>query len=106
MTPQGNRPWYKLNGVASYLVSHVLIGAAHYMDLIDVAWVYKHFGEYLFTSSVFSIVICVFLYFKGIYFPSTNDSGRTGHGFVWDFWWGTELHPTMFGYCIKQLINW
>lgn len=105
LTPQGNRPWYKMNGCKTYIASHVIIGTLHYLDVINVTWVYMHFGEYLITSSVISLALCFLLYLKGIFAPSTNDSGRTGFGFIWDFWWGTELHPTVFGYCVKQLIN-
>jgi 7-dehydrocholesterol reductase len=105
VTPQGNRPWYKLNGCKTYLATHAVLLALHVSDTLNVTWIFTHFGEFLVTSSALSIALCVLLYFKGIYLPSTNDSGRTGFGVVWDFWWGTELHPTLFGFNIKQLIN-
>jgi 7-dehydrocholesterol reductase len=40
--------------------------------------VFEHYGEYLCVANVASLLFCVFLYFKGIYFPSTSDSGKTG----------------------------
>jgi 7-dehydrocholesterol reductase len=35
----------------------------------------------------------------------THARARRSSGFIWDFYWGTELHPTVFGYNIKQLVN-
>eukprot|EP01125_Pyxidicula_operculata_P006188 TRINITY_DN2154_c0_g1_i1.p1 TRINITY_DN2154_c0_g1~~TRINITY_DN2154_c0_g1_i1.p1 ORF type:complete len:437 (-),score=84.22 TRINITY_DN2154_c0_g1_i1:52-1362(-) len=105
-TPKGNRPWYKLNGVAVYIISHVVYLFGSYgLGLFKASWVYDNLGPMLITLWFSAFVFCVFLYFKGIFFPSTNDSGPTGEGFVWDFWWGTELHPTLFGYNVKQYIN-
>ena len=110
LTPQGNRPWYKLNGPAAYFVSHGIVFALNYLNIFRVcaislslvasfvhslthpllfssmqqlSWLYVHFGEFLASASLASLLFCVFLYFKGIYFPSSNDSGATGHGFIW-----------------------
>jgi 7-dehydrocholesterol reductase len=39
---------------------------------------YDHFPSGLAFLNVFGIVFCVFLTFKGIYFPSTMDNGSSG----------------------------
>jgi len=52
----------------------------------------------------FSLFGNVILYFKGLYFPSSADSGTTGY-FLRDLFWGTELHPSFFGYYLKQYVN-
>ena len=44
----------------------------------QLAWLVEHYGEYLATCNVCAFTLCVLLYFKGIYAPSSNDSGRTG----------------------------
>ena len=44
------------------------------------------------------------LYLKGTYHPSSSDHGRTGN-LVWDYFWGVELHPTLFGESLKQYVN-
>jgi 7-dehydrocholesterol reductase len=46
----------------------------------------------------------MFLTFKGIYFPSTQDSGSSG-SLVKDYLWGTELYPRVFGLDLKRFIN-
>jgi len=105
LTPQGNRPWYKLNGPSAYILTHIIVALLWYFDIFSLSWIFYRYGEFLTSMCIVSFVFCWFLYFKGIYFPSTSDSGKTGHGIIWDFWWGTELHPTLFGFNIKQLVN-
>uniref|UniRef100_A0A915J3N5 7-dehydrocholesterol reductase n=1 Tax=Romanomermis culicivorax TaxID=13658 RepID=A0A915J3N5_ROMCU len=39
----------------------------------------------------------------GLTFPSSSDSGSTGN-VVFDYYWGTELHPNFFGFNVKQLL--
>ena len=63
-----------------------------------------HFGEILATLVLFALVFCLFLYFKGVYRPTSEDRSVTGN-FIWDYYWGVELHPALFGVNLKQLIN-
>jgi 7-dehydrocholesterol reductase len=104
VTPRGNRPEYRLNGVAAFIVTHVVWFGATGLGLFRGAVIYDHFGEILVTSSLFALVACGWLYVKGLRFPSSTDAGGTGN-FLWDFYWGTELHPRLFGVELKQLFN-
>jgi 7-dehydrocholesterol reductase len=104
VTPQGNRPEYRLNGVAAFALTHLAFFAATGLGLFSGAVIYDRFGELLATSSVLALAVCGLLYVKGLYFPSSSDAGGTGN-FLWDFYWGTELHPRMFGVELKQLFN-
>jgi hypothetical protein len=51
------------------------------------ARLYDIFGELLSVLNIFSIALCVFLTVKGLYLPSTSDSGSNG-SLVFDFYWG------------------
>ncbi len=104
ITPRGNRPEYRLNGVAAFIVTHVVWFAATGLGLFSGTIVYDHFGELLVTASTFALVLCGWLYVKGLRFPSSTDAGGTGN-FLWDFYWGTELHPRLLGVELKQLFN-
>jgi 7-dehydrocholesterol reductase len=66
--------------------------------------VWDHFGAILSTIIVFALVFCLILYWKGIARPSTGDHSRTGN-FIFDYYWGTELHPSILGVNLKQLLN-
>lgn len=104
-TPAGNRPRYKLNGVAAFIVT---LGAwwlaTGPLQLFDASVVHDRFGELLATSSLLALLMCVVIYVKGRRMPASRDAGGTGRP-IWDFYWGTWLHPRIFGIELKQLIN-
>lgn len=104
-TPMGNRPAYKLNGVLTFIVTHALLYVAAYpLGLFSPTIVYDHFGSILVTLSSFALLFCAFLYVKGIVAPSTTDASRSGN-LIFDYYWGVELHPRLFGVNLKQLFN-
>ncbi|MDR3624319.1 MAG: hypothetical protein P4L16_04170 [Chlamydiales bacterium] len=105
ITPSGNEPIYKSNGVACFLITLLLFYLGAYpLELFSPTIVYDHFGEILGALNVFSLLFCLFLYFKGRFFPSTTDSGIT-KTFIFDYYWGTELYPRVFGWDIKMFTN-
>jgi len=105
VTPMGNRPAYKLNGVLAFVVTHALLYVAAYpLALFSPTIVYDHFGEIVITLSSFALVFCAFLYAKGVLAPSTTDASRSGN-LIFDYYWGVELHPRLFGVSLKQLFN-
>ena len=104
ITPAGTRPQYKLNGVAAWLVTHTLLFAGHGLGLLRAGFVWDIFGEMLATLVLFALAFCLFLYLKGRYAPTSPDRSVSGN-FIWDYYWGVELHPKAFGIELKQLIN-
>jgi 7-dehydrocholesterol reductase len=105
ITPTGNRPRYKLNGVPAWCITHGLFfGCSSGLHLFKAGIVWDHFGEILATLVLFALIFCLFLYFKGRYWPSSEDRSLSGN-FIWDYYWGVELHPTLFGVNLKQLTN-
>ena len=65
---------------------------------------YDLFPSGLAFLNLFGIVFCIFLTFKGIYYPSTKDCGSSG-SWVKDYLWGTELYPRVFGLDLKRFVN-
>ena len=63
--------------------------------------VFDHYGEVLAWLSLYSLFICVLLYLKGRIAPSTEDNGSSGNP-IFDYYWGTELYPRIFGIDIKD----
>jgi 7-dehydrocholesterol reductase len=105
VTPMGNRPRYRLNGVAAYLTTHaLLLGTSFGLGWLRLGMVWDHFGAILATLVLFALALCVLLYLMGTRWPSSTDHSRSGN-VIWDFFWGTELHPTLGGLNLKQLVN-
>lgn len=105
LTPKGNINDYKANGVTCYLLTLTLfcVGAFGF-HWFSPTIIYDNFGSLLGALNIFSLLFCLVLYFKGLFSPSSSDSGASGN-FVFDYYWGTELYPRIFGWDIKMFTN-
>jgi len=105
ITPAGNRPRYKLNGVAAWVVTHGLFfGCSYGLGFFNAGVVWDRFGQILITLVVFALLLCLLLSVKGRMWPTSADRSVSGN-FIWDYYWGVELHPELFGVNLKQFIN-
>lgn len=105
ITPKGNIPIYKANGVACFFITTIgFIVTSFGLHLFSPTIIYDHLGELLGALNTFSLLFCLFLYFKGKYSPSSTDSGTSGHLFF-DYYWGTELYPRILGWDLKMFTN-
>ena len=107
VTPKGNVPVYKDNGFYCYLATVVAFAVLTVLLKqrgLTPTVVYDRFDEFLVTMTIISMIFCAFLQFKGYFFPSTTDCGSTGN-FLFDYYWGTELYPRIFGIDVKVFTN-
>jgi 7-dehydrocholesterol reductase len=103
-TPEGEQPEYKLNGIASWVISHAAVLVGWKLGWFNAEAFYHGYGELLITLTIFAFAFCGFLYWKGRTYPTSRDAVYTGN-FIFDFFQGPELHPRIFGVNLKQLIN-
>lgn len=105
ITPAGNIPVYKANGVACYGITIVAYWlAAYQFNLFSPTLIYDQFGYLLGALTLFSLIFCVFLLIKGRVAPSSTDNGSSGN-WIFDYYWGTELYPRIMGWDIKMFTN-
>jgi 7-dehydrocholesterol reductase len=104
-TPKGNIPVYKANGVSAFTCTMVLfyLGSVQF-KLFAPGIIYDNFGGLLGALNFFSLLFCLFLYFKGRYKPSSADAATSGHP-IFDYFWGMELYPRIFGWDVKMFTN-
>ncbi len=105
ITPKGNVPVYRANGVLAFATTLILF----YVTSFQLHWfspsiIYDHFGEILGALIFFSLIFCFFLYLKGALAPSSTDAGTSGNP-LFDYYWGTELYPRIFGFDVKMFTN-
>jgi 7-dehydrocholesterol reductase len=103
-SPQGNVPVYKANGVTAYLLTVALFCLCSFLDVFSATILYDNLGGILGALNCFSLIYCLFLYLKGRFTPSSSDHGMTGN-FIFDYYWGTELYPRIFGWDLKMFTN-
>ena len=105
VTPKGYIPVYKNNGFLAFLVTIFLFWLLGIqLKVFDPSSIYDHFGEILGVLNIFSWIFCLFLYFKGKYKPSSPESGTSGN-VIFDYYWGTDLYPHIFGINVKHFTN-
>lgn len=80
------------------------VGVCEYYTPYNFGIMYDAFESSLSFLNIFGIFFCMFLTYKGLCFPSTQDSGSSG-SWVKDYLWGTELYPRVFGLDLKRFIN-
>ncbi len=105
ITPMGNVPVYKANGVGAFAFTISAFCLASFgLGWFRASILYDHLGEILGALNVFSLVFCLLLYLKGRFRPSSSDASYTGN-FIFDYYWGTELYPRIAGWDVKMFTN-
>lgn len=104
VTPTGHIPEYKDNGIECFMIHISLFLIGGMTGWYKLSIVYDYLGDILNALNYFAILFTLFLYFKGIYYPSTKDSGTSGNP-LFDYYWGTELYPRIMGWDVKQFTN-
>ncbi|MFN8310837.1 MAG: hypothetical protein U0T73_12825 [Chitinophagales bacterium] len=105
ITPKGNVPVYTDNGLAAYLLTFALyFGCSLGLKWFSPGIIFTHFGDILGALNFTALIFCLLLYFKGRFAPSSSDNSSTGN-FVFDYYWGTELFPRIWGWDVKQFTN-
>ena len=105
VTPNHHIPKYKDNGLLSYLITLFTYCTLSFgLHLFSPSIVYFHFGEIISSLCVGSFLFCILLYVKGKFFPSGPDTGFTNN-ITFDFFWGSELYPRIFGWDVKQFTS-
>jgi 7-dehydrocholesterol reductase len=105
ITSKGNIPIYKANGVLAFVTTLILFYTASFqLHWFSPTIIYDHFGEILGALIFFSLIFCFFLYLKGAFAPSSSDAGTSGNP-LFDYYWGTELYPRIFGFDVKMFTN-
>ncbi|HXH18335.1 MAG TPA: hypothetical protein VNJ07_04555 [Chitinophagales bacterium] len=104
-TATGFIPVYKANGRASFFLTVALYWLFSFkLKWFSPAILYDHFVEIIGALNFTVLVFCLVLYFKGRFFPSSNDTVVTGN-FIYDYWRGTELYPSVCGWNVKHFTN-
>ncbi len=105
ITPKGNIPVYKENGPLAFITTVAVFCIASFgLNLFSASILYDNLGALFGALNLFSLLFCVGLYLKGRFLPSTTDSGITNN-MIFDYYWGTELYPQVFGWSIKKFIT-
>ena len=103
VTPKGNVPHYKDNGLLAFFFTIAGFMLLVYYDIFNPSIIYDNFMYLIGALNLFGLSMSVILFIKGKYLPSSTDV--TDAGLISGFFKGIELHPQILRYDIKLLIN-
>ena len=114
VTATGHVPVYTANGVQCFVlhvglfvlcsneVSKWLLGDE--LGYYKLSIVYDELGDVINGCNWFALCFVTMLYIKGHVAPTSTDHGSTGNP-IFDFYWGMELYPRIFGWDVKVWTN-
>ena len=66
---------------------------------LSITFLITHFWSFFIVINIFSILLSLFLFFKG-----KMKVKNSTHGFLFDYWEGVETNPKLFGVDLKVSI--
>ena len=105
-TPAGNRLPYRINGLLSFFVTlGVLLVCSYGFKLFPASVLHDQMGPLIFVTSAIALSLVVLLYYKGMYFPTNNDTVQAGHhSILYDMCMGVELNPRIGNFDLKLFL--
>ena len=103
ITPKGNVPHYKDNGLLAFIITIAGFGMLVYCDIFKASLIYNNFMYLIGALNLLGLIMSVILFIKGKYLPSSTDV--TDAGSISGFFQGVELHPQILRCDVKLFIN-
>ncbi|KAG4078624.1 hypothetical protein HA402_015214 [Bradysia odoriphaga] len=106
-TTFGYTPKYQANGELYYFASMIAFGIVTYVSPQLWVSVYDNFGPILGGLNVLALALCLYLLVQAKMKETEDDPYLLNNKFpiLHEFYRGMELHPTIFGVQVKQLVN-
>ncbi|MCA9577767.1 MAG: DUF1295 domain-containing protein [Sandaracinaceae bacterium] len=88
--PGGGTLPYKMNGLASMVITFASVAALHVTGVYPLSRLHDEFGAILSVMTIFCYAFSAFLY---VYGQKHGQAGRLSGRFIHDFWMGTGHNP-------------
>jgi len=106
LTPAGHKITYKINGLLAWMITNAMyLLLSIKFKLFSPTLIADMWGSIIFYSSIFGLSICALAYLKGVYFPTHPQDCRITGRFLYDFYMGVELNPSIKNYDFKLFNN-
>jgi 7-dehydrocholesterol reductase len=105
-TVEGHVPEYRHNGMLFYFITCVAMVAVDVSGLLDFTGFFLHqYQDIVLHLQWYGCVVAILLYIKPFVIGRCpGEYSRSGFP-IFDFYWGTELYPRLFGVDVKMLTN-
>lgn len=93
-----SRITYKFNGIFAWFFTLVLVGVLHYYNIFRLTELYDNFGPLYTVATLWATGIAFLCYYFAKLFNITE---RMSGNFIYDFFMGAILNPSIFGFDLK-----
>ena len=104
-TPAGNVLLYNINGLQSWLISHITFIMLCYFELINPTIIIDNLGSIFISANIIGYCVTIFAYTKALNFPSHREDNKLTDCFFYDLVMGIEFNPRVFNIDLKLFFN-
>jgi delta14-sterol reductase len=99
--PDGSRKYYKVNGMALWVATHIAIVTGTLLLDLSLSPLIRHFWSYFIAANLLAVAWMLVLYVRGKAKQPGRQFGAGLLGRVRDLWYGVELNPAWRGVDLK-----
>ncbi|BCS83368.1 putative 7-dehydrocholesterol reductase [Cotonvirus japonicus] len=105
ITPAGYQLYYEINGLQSWIITHLIFGYLWYNQIINPTIITENWGSIFVSANIIGYIITIMAYYKAKYYSShPKDNKETGY-FFYDLVMGIEFNPRIYGNDLKLFFN-
>jgi 7-dehydrocholesterol reductase len=105
ITPAGLHLEYNINGLQSWLITHLLAVILVVTGLLDGSWIAKNWLQMFFAANLIGYSLTCFAYLKAYIAPSHPKDNKTTGCWIYDLVMGIEFNPRCGPIDLKLFFN-
>ncbi|KAK4206455.1 ergosterol biosynthesis ERG4/ERG24 family-domain-containing protein [Rhypophila decipiens] len=92
-TPAGHVLTYRLNGVYSWVLTHIIYFSLGWTGLLDLAFIARNWSSLIAAMNIAGLLASVLAFVKAYTSPTHPDDRKFSGSSIYDFYMGIELNP-------------
>ena len=93
---------YVMSGHLQFWVSIIVLSVSHYLNVIDLTYIYDNYLQLGCAASMFSIILSIYFYASSFIGGKQLAHGGTTGNVIYDFFLGRELNPRIGNFDFKE----
>ncbi|KAM7191291.1 Ergosterol biosynthesis ERG4/ERG24 family domain containing protein [Naviculisporaceae sp. PSN 640] len=93
VTPAGHALTYKLNGLSSWILTHLVYFGLSWLGVIDPAFIAKNWSSLIAAMNLAGLLSPALAFVKAYLSPTHPDDRKFSNSSIYDFYMGIELNP-------------
>jgi len=104
-TPAGHTLSYNINGLQSWIITHIAFVFGVWYGMINPSWVIEKWLAIFYVANIIGYSLTFFAYLKAHLFPTYPEDNKVSGYMDYDMIMGVEFNPRMFGIDFKLFFN-